>query len=758
MDRHVGSVIVPLVGSLGDLVHALQKERGAASVFLASNGERFRTELTTLRRETDGSQAVFIEVCGRRELHNVVDMAEYRSARRTLARLAVVREQVDDHSIDAEASIEYMTDLNQSLLVLAGAVAQAVEVTGTRARLVALLALLRAKELAGIERALLAQVFSRDRFDTGGYLWLVSLLAAQEALMRIIDATGSPDVATDLARLNAHPAVQRTAAMEETALANGVGAFEVDPEEWFLAMTQRIDLLRGVEQDLLDDVTRVDERGDESRDPVLDEALSAAISAMREIRGLVDKIRWGDRSLRELLRGRRDQLGSAARQLAAAQRTAEQLASQATHDPLTGLANRSIVDALISDTLDRAATLPTTVAVMTIDLDHFKVINDSLGHDAGDRLLCAVAGRLQQGVRSCDTVARVGGDEFLVVSEPVTGIDEARSLARRVLDTLARPFSLDGRRLSVTMSIGVAVADGGPQTAAELLRDSDNAAYRAKHLGRNRVEIFDDDLRQAAIDRLETEQGLRAALDRDEVIAHLQPLVDAESGEVVAMESLARWRSLDGTLRLPGEFLGTAADAGLVPAIDDAVLRWALRNRPVVAGRQPPITANVSSLRLRQPNFAEHLIALTRAEQTEPSELWLEITEDGALTSPTAIENLVALREHGFTIALDDFGSGFSALSVLQTLPIDVVKLDGAFIQSLGTDPHARVIVESVLRIVATLGMRSVAEGVETAEQLDILRELRCDLIQGWLYAAAGPAEQNWDAVLGTEGDLRSVA
>ncbi len=747
-ETRVDAVMVPFLAAVGDLLHALQKERGAASVYLASEGLRFERELGTLRLETDSSQEAFFGLTHRRDFADVVELAEYRSARRTIARLAVVREQVDERTIDASDSIEYMTDLNQSLLVLAGAVAQSVEATSTRSRVVALLALLRAKELAGIERALLAQIFGRDRFDNGGYLWLVALLAAQEALLRIIDATATSEVTAELTRANAHPAVQRTSRMEDAALANGVGDFQVDSEAWFIAMTQRIDLLRAIEKSMRDDIVRTHTSGDHSIDRVLDDALTAAIAAMREIRGLVDKVRWGDRSLRELLRGRQDQLGSAARQLTAAQRTAEDLAEQATHDPLTGLANRSIVDDLIGDALRRAASLPTTLAVMTIDLDHFKVINDSLGHEAGDRLLCAVAGRLKQGVRSCDTVARVGGDEFLVVSEPIDGAEEARGLAHRLLDALSRPFSLDGRRLSVTISIGVAVAERSTKTSSELLRDSDAAAYQAKKLGRNRVAIFDDEMRQAAVDRLDVEQGLRAALDGDDIVAHVQPIVDAETSWPAAMETLARWRSGDGGLIGPADFLGVAADAGLVPAVDDAVLRHVLRNRPVVDDHVPPVSVNISSLRLRQPTFADHITQLVLGEGADPKSVWLEVTEDAAITTPTAIANLHALRNEGFTIALDDFGTGFSALSLLQTLPIDIVKLDGGFIRPLTSDPHARVIVESVLRIVATLGMRSVAEGVERHEQLAILQDLGCDMIQGWLIAAPDVIDSAWGAQL----------
>ena len=744
VDSHA-SVVVAYLRTVGEVLHRTQRERGASSIYLASGGRLFGDELRLTRLATDHArdqlegQATNTGSDGEipTEMSGVVDR---------LSGLQVLRRRIDERTIEPQEAVEALTDLNQSALAGAGELVQQVVDTSIRSDMVALLALLRSKELLGIERAVGAQIFTEGRFRDGNQLWMIALMSAQESLLRIVDRLADEELLADMALLAAHPAVLETGRMETSALVNGSHAFDIDPEHWLTAMTQRIDAMKSIEDERVEHlrslVARTDDR-DRQEDPVVSEALTATIEAMREIRSLVDAVHAGGNSIRELVRGRDDALSTATRQLAVAQRTAEELAQQATHDHLTGLPNRAIIDDVVGGALDRSRLTSTTVAVITLDLDHFKLVNDSMGHAAGDELLQSVAQRLRGSVRGSDTVVRFGGDEFVIIAEPVADTETAMSIADRLLGILSAPHSVAGRTLTLTASIGVAVADRSYDCAAELLRDSDIAAYRAKALGRSRVELFDRELRAEVVERLETEQALRRALEHDDLVAHFQPIIDLATGEPIAMESLARWRAPHGVVSA-GQFFAIAGEAGLLPAIDDAVVRHALRHRPTYDGKMPKLSINMSDHGLRQPAYADYLLGRMAEVEVAPSDIWVEITEHAALGGDVAIRNLHELREHGFTIALDDFGSGFSAMSVLRTLPIDLVKLDGLFVKDLAVDESTRVIIESILRIVDTLGLRAVAEGVESAEQLHILAEMGCHMAQGFFVSRPSPDASSW--------------
>lgn len=727
-----------MIIAVSDLLHETQKERGASSVFLASHGTTFGDELAGIRELTDAARATFLELDAAGEVRCGGD---YDDAHQLLAELDAMRVGIDDGASTAASAIEYFNDLNQALLVSVGNLIQHAPTTLIRTRLVGLLALMRAKELMGMERAVMARVIGEDRFDNAMNLWVVSLLSAQESLLRIFDQSASEDLQRELTRIQAHPAVQRTTRMETDVLVNGVGDFRMDSREWFLAMTQRIDLLQNVEHRLFAELESIDADSDDT-DGAVDEALGLAVEAMREIRGLVDAVRNGESSLRELIRGRQAALDSAGKQLAAAQKTAREMAALAISDALTGLPNRALTDNLIGDALARSEGLPSTVAVMTIDLDHFKIINDSLGHAVGDALLRHLASRLRRAMRPCDTVARVGGDEFLVIAEPVASVDEARVLAEEILAIGAEPFSIDGRELQISLSIGVAVADG-PTTPAELTGDSDIAAYRSKALGRGRVELFDEELRRRIMRRHETGQGLRLGIERGEIVPWFQPIIDLETGYPIALEALARWEAPDG-VRPAGAWIEAAEDEGLMPTLSERVLQQSMRHRLSIGDAHPAVSVNVVAANLVSPGFSASVEDLLDECRMDPGDLWIEITEQTAVADERAVDTLERLRRLGCTIALDDFGSGFSALSVLRELPIDVVKLDRAFVGELANDRQTRTIIESILRILNTLGLRSVAEGVESQAELEILRELGCDMAQGYAIGRPAPDASTW--------------
>ena len=736
-------LVLAALQNVGGLVHATQRERGAASVFLASNGTTFRDRLDTYRAATDEALIATVEGAIVELAENSTNESVFELAEHMVGRLGSIRNRIDRQEISAKEAIEYHTDLNEALLVLAGVLVERVHHVPSRARMVALLALMRAKELAGAERALLALVITEDRFGPSSMLWSFALITAQEVLLRIAQHTTDESARNELAKLDQHPSVINTADMETVLLTNGVSDFGLDPRTWFEEMTARVDLMAALEAHEVASIAeelRLESPSDSvynDRDAHVADALSATVAAMRNLRGSVDKVLRGQTSLREFVRNRGAALAEAEQRLATALRT-EELAELARRDDLTSLLNRGAIEARIEHALTHQRGAE-TVVVMMLDLDHFKVINDNLGHIAGDALLQAVANRLRQVVRSSDVVARVGGDEFVILASSIESLEQAAQSAERILERIAEPYQIQGRDLLITASIGVAAASP-THTTARLLRDADLASYRAKSSGRNRVSLYDEAMRSKArwIDR--AEKRLRNGLEANEFVAWFQPIMDLETGHAVATEALARWDTGQDVLPA-GQFIPAAQDAGLLPEVDEAVLQSVLRNMPLLGERPPAISINVSDLQLRQPQFATTLLRQFASHDVSPHDVWVEITEHLPLSADVAVQNLEQLRQLGFTIVLDDFGSGFSALSVLQTLPIDVLKLDGGFIQTLATDPRTQVVVESVVRIASTLGMRTVAECVESEEQLAILRDLGCDMAQGFFIAhPAAPA------------------
>jgi diguanylate cyclase (GGDEF)-like protein/PAS domain S-box-containing protein len=416
------------------------------------------------------------------------------------------------------------------------------------------------------------------------------------------------------------------------------------------------------------------------------------------------------------------------------------LAHAATHDELTDLPNR----AMFLDRLERALAQSRRgqgrVAVLYMDLDRFKVVNDSLGHSAGDELLVAVANRLMRAVRPSDMVARLGGDEFVILTENLAGLEEAQAIGVRIETTLSEPILVGGQLTSLSSSVGITLA-GPSTTAGDLLRDADAAMYRAKRLGRGRQEVFDELMRSEAVERLEVEMGLRRALDAGEFRVFYQPQFDLQSGELTGTEALVRWVHPDRGLLGPADFLPVAEETGLVVPLGRFVLEESCRQLSAWLGgdghtnpNRLVMAVNVSAGELVDPGFADSVLQILAANHLPAGRLCLEVTEQAAsIAASTVIDTLRAVREAGVIVAIDDFGTGYSSLSHIRTLPVDIVKLDRMFVQGLGQNSADECVIAAVAQLAAQLGMVVMAEGIETPEQQALCRALGCQLGQGYL-------------------------
>jgi diguanylate cyclase (GGDEF)-like protein len=425
-------------------------------------------------------------------------------------------------------------------------------------------------------------------------------------------------------------------------------------------------------------------------------------------------------------------------------RLAEQLRHQAFHDPLTGLPNRALLHDRLQHALARGNRHGGRLAVLLVDLDGFKTVNDTLGHAVGDQLLCLVAERLRDTVRTEDTVARQGGDEFVVLAEELDSPGEATILAERLLDALTVPVPLAGRTLHVNASIGITTASDGVQ-ADDLLRDADVAMYLAKRHGPGRYRIFEPGMRAAVIDRAELEADLRHAVDRGQLRLHYQPIVHLATGRIVDAEALLRWQHPTRGLLAAGSFVPIAEQTGLILPLGTWMLGEACRQarewQATVPGQQRlGLSVNLSAVELAQPNLPEQITRTLADSGLDPHHLTLELTEGLLIADVHATAATLAdLHALGVQIAIDDFGTGYSSLAYLGRLPVNVLKIDKAFVDQVTRDRQTAVLTQAIIKLAGSLGLASVAEGIERAAQLDQLRQAGCQYGQGHHFA--GPLD-----------------
>ena len=429
------------------------------------------------------------------------------------------------------------------------------------------------------------------------------------------------------------------------------------------------------------------------------------------------------------------------------QRDAEaQLRHLALHDPLTGLANRTLFSDRVEHALTRAQRHGQIAAVLFIDLDEFKTVNDSLGHHVGDELLVSLSERMAGAVRSADTAARLGGDEFAVLIEDVSDIDMVRAIADRILELFAMPVEVGGEVLAVGASIGVAVSSGC-SSAAELMRNADAAMYDVKRSGRNGVQFFTASMHDVALERLNLRGDLGRAVATDQLALHYQPIVELGTERLLGVEALLRWTHPERGNVPPGTFIPVAEDCGLIGDLGRWVLRRALQDMRALReqyGEQAAgyVSVNVSALQLAQPGFVDDVRAAL--EGTIPADdLVLEITETALMRDAAAAsQTLTRLRDLGVRIAVDDFGTGYSSMSYLQDFPFDLVKIDRSFVARLGESAATAALTRGMLELCRALGLQAVAEGVETRSQAAALADLDCTCAQGYLFARPAPLGQ----------------
>jgi len=420
---------------------------------------------------------------------------------------------------------------------------------------------------------------------------------------------------------------------------------------------------------------------------------------------------------------------------------------QALHDPLTGLPNRVLFDDRLQHALSRRARVGGYVAVMIVDLDGFKNVNDSLGHLAGDALLIAVADRFEAHLRGFDTIARLGGDEFAVLVDDLDEVDQAARLAQRVLDALVSPLPLPDREVAIGASVGIALSDRAGIESDRLLSNADAAMYRAKREGKGCYRVFEATMHTAAVERMNLEQELRSAIRDNALSVHYQPIVDTSTGRISSFEALARWQHPARGFVPPDTFIPLAEESGLIVELGRAVLieacqqarQWHTRFPELC----PSVSVNASRLQLGHPTFIGDVAGALGNADLDPSSLIIEVTESIlASESEYVMTTLDKLRRTGVRVAIDDFGTGYSSLAALSDLPIDILKVDKRFIDNLVYDDQGRGFINAIMQLAQTLDVETTAEGVEEMRQYDALHALGCTYVQGYLFSRPMPGHQ----------------
>lgn len=421
----------------------------------------------------------------------------------------------------------------------------------------------------------------------------------------------------------------------------------------------------------------------------------------------------------------------------------EKIQHQAYHDELTGLPNRYLVHDRLSMALKTAKRQHTMVAVIFMDMDNFKYVNDSLGHATGDALLQGLGNRLKKIIREQDTIARLGGDEFLAIAGDIKFQEEVLELADRLFEAIKEPFVIDGNELLISLSVGITLYPEDGADADQLIKNADMAMYQSKTSGKNRYHMFTPELNRLALDKMDMVKEFRAALIQKEFRIYYQPKVDPATNRVLGLEALVSWQKQDGAVVSPGEFIPMAEETGLILQLSQYVLEEACKDLKMLKERFAfplMLSVNISPLEFKQPDFAENILKGLNSYLLPASSIEIEITETTMMADlKSTVEKLNLLKKEGISIAIDDFGTGYSSLYYLKKLPISTLKIDKSFIDDMTTDQNDANIVETMILMAKNLGIEVVAEGVETKEQFELLAKYKCDLIQGYYYAKPMP-------------------
>ncbi|MBU2641163.1 MAG: EAL domain-containing protein [Gammaproteobacteria bacterium] len=466
-----------------------------------------------------------------------------------------------------------------------------------------------------------------------------------------------------------------------------------------------------------------------------------------EIVGLKGSRRWLETHAVPLrdTQGKITALLSVTRDITERKAATEHIQHLAHHDALTDLPNRSLLHERLTQAILLAQRKNEALAVMFLDLDRFKHVNDSLGHQVGDRLLVEVARRLQTCVRASDTLARLGGDEFVLVLADVTGTHDATHAVQKMFAVLQQPFLLEGRELTITPSIGISLFPEDGRNADELIRNADAAMYQAKEAGRSTFHFYTADMNARALDLLALEAALRRALERNELVLFYQPKIELASGRMIGVEALIRWQHPEWGLVSPARFIPLAEETGLILPIGEWALREACQQAAAwrAQGQTLTVAVNLAARQFRQPALAARVAAILAETGLDAAALELEITESAMMHDPQQVTaTLSELKRIGVRIAIDDFGTGYSSLGYLKLFPVDVLKIDQTFIRDAPTHSRDAAIVRVIIEMARALELQVVAEGVETAAHLDFVQAMGCDLAQGYLFAKPMPASE----------------
>ena len=419
----------------------------------------------------------------------------------------------------------------------------------------------------------------------------------------------------------------------------------------------------------------------------------------------------------------------------------EKLMRSALYDSLTGLPNRSLLSERLQHLIDSADRRQVEFAVLFLDFDRFKLVNDNYGHDVGDQLLIEVAGRVTSALRPTDTLARLGGDEFVALAEDLSTPRDASVLAERILNTVSAPFEINGITITMSVSIGISMGKGSESKPDELLRDADTAMYRAKAAGKATYELFDLGMGNQVKERLALENRLREGIENGEFETYYQLIFSAETQRLIRFEALSRWQTKETGLVLPAQFIGVAEETGLITALDkwligDVCKQISEWNNQFNRGLDLVVAINLSGRDFSKDDTVTHLFEQLDHFDLDPVQLRVEVTESAIMQNfETTAALLTSLRDRGVFVELDDFGTGYSSLSYLNRLPMDGLKIDRSFIAKIADDRFSKKIVQSIARLGRDFDLEITAEGVETADQEGILRGYQCDYLQGFYYS-----------------------